>query len=129
MGRKQTKRAHSGNERLVSVPFSTAPLMVADTLQAYHFRHAYDASNKYGSKTTMPKIQPKEIGFRDVVIVEANVARFRCEAHSGKALYDGAPWGIWRTSFNIVSICRLQRGNVTTESSDECSDHAGDTEL
>lgn len=113
----------------MSVRFRTSTLIIADTLQVYHFRHAYDTSNKYGSKSTMPKIQPKEIGFRDVVIVEANIARFRCEAHSGKALYDGAPWGIWRTLFNIVSICRLRCGNITSESSDECSDHAGDTEL
>lgn len=77
----------------------------------------------------MPKFDAKELGFRDVVVVEVNVACFRCEPHSGKALYDGSPWGIWRTLFNIVSICRLQRGTNTPESSDECSDHAGDTEI
>ncbi|KAI0351709.1 hypothetical protein OH77DRAFT_847453 [Trametes cingulata] len=111
-GRRQTHRGRNPQERI-----------------AYHFKHAYDASRGYGQKSAMPVFAPEDIGYKDVVIVEANVGRFRCHPDDGRAVYDNAPWTTWRASFNIISVCRLYRGSSEPDESDEESDHAGDIML
>lgn len=74
----------------------------------------------------MPKFEAKDLGYRDVVVVEVNITWFWCDKQ-GRALYDKSPWMTWRVTHNIISICRLQRGSLPVESDSEYSDHAGDT--
>lgn len=75
----------------------------------------------------MPRLEATAIGYKDVVLVEVNIGRFRCSEKDGQVLYDKSAWKTWRTSFNIVSVCRLEQGFFDDESDGACSDHAGDT--
>ncbi|KAI0649969.1 hypothetical protein C8Q79DRAFT_899935, partial [Trametes meyenii] len=84
--------------------------------EAYKFKHAYDASNGYGPKSTMTTISPSDIGYRNLVLIECKMVRFRVDHESGKATYYMKDWASWRCRFDIVSICRLRQGQDNTDS-------------
>ncbi|KAI0668578.1 hypothetical protein C8Q78DRAFT_934209, partial [Trametes maxima] len=89
--------------------------------EVYEFKHAYDASNKYGPKSTMPALSPSDIGYCNLVLVECKLVRFRVDQESGKATYYVYDWVSWRCRFDIVSICRIQVGDdgVSSDVADE----------
>ncbi|KAI0649971.1 hypothetical protein C8Q79DRAFT_923413 [Trametes meyenii] len=86
--------------------------------EAYKFKHAYDASNGYGPKSTMTTISPSDIGYRDLVLIECKMVRFRVDHESGKATYYMKDWASWRCRFDIVSVCRLRVGEDEVDSAD-----------
>ncbi|KAH9899676.1 hypothetical protein C8Q73DRAFT_638868, partial [Cubamyces lactineus] len=83
--------------------------------EAYEFKHAYDASEQYGPKSSMPSLSVREIGYRDLVLVECKLVRFRVDAETGKAIYN-SEWISWRARLDIISVCRLQMGDDDVES-------------
>ncbi|KAI0357517.1 hypothetical protein OH77DRAFT_1531242 [Trametes cingulata] len=83
---------------------------------AYEFKYVYDASSRYGPKATMPQLTTRDIGYRDLVLVECKFIRFRADADTGKATYFISEWTSWRARFDIVSICRLQESGDDLES-------------
>lgn len=74
------------------------------------FKYCYDASIKYDKKSAMPQIKVDRIGFRDLVLLETNFARFRVDQETGKATYANE-WKNWRCRFELVSICRLNESD------------------
>lgn len=74
----------------------------------------------------MEMLGPNSIKYRDVVVVESRVMRFRWDPKTGKALYKG-PWEHWRTKFDILKISRLCEGVNPVEP--EPSDNEADFSL
>ncbi|EIW54146.1 uncharacterized protein TRAVEDRAFT_23341 [Trametes versicolor FP-101664 SS1] len=95
--RSQTRRGPNAAERMVK-----------------KFTHAYDASGGYGSKKKMAALDCDTLGYKDVVIMETNIARFRCDPATGKAVYGVRNWTTWRASFNLLSVCRLSQAPMTS---------------
>ncbi|KAI0355619.1 hypothetical protein OH77DRAFT_299828 [Trametes cingulata] len=83
---------------------------------AYEFKYVYDASARYGPKATMPQLTVRDIGYRDLVLVECKFVRFRADSDTGKATYFASEWTSWRARFDIASICRLQESGDDLES-------------
>ncbi|KAH9855412.1 hypothetical protein C2E23DRAFT_866596 [Lenzites betulinus] len=106
-GRRQTRREKNSRHTI-----------------AYDFRHAYDASEQYGPKSVMPKIRAKDLGYRDLVVVECKVLRFHVEADTGKATYIAKKWASWRVRLDIVSVCRLHEAAEELESGSDEEDVA-----
>lgn len=92
--------------------------------QAYEFRHTFDASDQYGPKSIMPKIQIRDLGYRDLVLLECKIVRFRVNAETGKASYSAKSWSSWRVRFDIVSVCRLYECGDDEVSDDPADDEA-----
>ncbi|EIW58455.1 uncharacterized protein TRAVEDRAFT_20460 [Trametes versicolor FP-101664 SS1] len=86
-GRRQTRRVKSSR--------NTVP---------YEFARVYDASERYGPKSIMRKLSAKDIGYRDLVLVECKIVRFRADSETGKAQYFLTEWGSWRVRFDIHVI-------------------------
>ena len=63
----------------------------------------------------MPSLSAREIGYRDLVLVECKLVRFRVDAETGKAIYN-SEWISWRARLDIISVCRLQMGDDDVES-------------
>ncbi|KAI0662232.1 hypothetical protein C8Q70DRAFT_909605, partial [Cubamyces menziesii] len=88
------------------------------TTEAYEFRNVFDASEKYGPKSIMPTLSAWDIMYRDLVLVECKLVRFRVDAETGKAVYNSG-WVSWRARYDIVSVCRLQQGTDDVDSPSE----------
>ncbi|KAI0682874.1 hypothetical protein C8T65DRAFT_749991 [Cerioporus squamosus] len=80
-----------------------------DGQKALPFKHLYDGSVGYRPSKELLPLDPKTLEYKDVVILEATVGRFRVDSNN-KAVYTAGPWLKYRTSFTIVRILRLQVG-------------------
>lgn len=76
------------------------------------FTECFDAKKKFKSKNVMVKIDPSDIGRNDLVLVECNIARYKCNER-GMAIYKGA-WERWRAAFELLSVSLLSIGPEST---------------
>lgn len=58
----------------------------------------------------MPALSAGAIKYRDLVLIECRVVRFRWNVELNRPLYQGA-WETWRTRYDIVRVCRLCEGS------------------